>query len=182
MSESTAHPRLCFASGRQFRTLRSTLVFDGYARGSEQGAFLFASPEENRAWKVLNIAVLRPEDFTMQTAYHLELHENVLQEMILRAHKTNTALVEAHSHPFTRGPRVRFSSLDCEGLAEIGPHVSWRLPGRPYVALVFGWDAFDSLYWEGIERRPRGHVDLLVSGQLNYASRESERSWSKARG
>ena len=177
MSESAAHPRLCFESGRQFRTLRSTLVLEGYARGREEGAFLFASPTENRALRVLDVVVLRPEDFTVQTAGYLELQENVLQKMILRAHRTNTALVEAHSHPFTRGRRVRFSPLDCEGLSDIGPHVSWRLPGRPYIALVLGWDAFDSLYWEGQDRRPRGFVDLLVRGQVLRASRESERSW-----
>jgi len=157
-------------------------VLEGSAHGREQGAFLFASPAENGALRVLDVTVLRREDFAMQTAYYLELQENVLQEMILHAHSTNTALVEAHSHPFTRGPRVRFSPLDCEGLADVGPHVSWRLPGRPYVALVLGWDAFDSLYWEGRQRGPQGHVDLLVGGQVLRASRESERFWGEVRG
>ena len=182
MSESTTQRRLCFESERQFRALRSALVLEGHARGREQGAFLFASPAGNGALRIIDIALLRPEDFTVQIASYLELQENVLQEMILRAHRTNTALVEAHSHPFTRGPRVRFSPLDCEGLANVGPHVSWRLPGRPYVALVFGWDAFDSLYWEGRERRPRGYVDLLVCGQVLCASRESGRFWREVHG
>lgn len=151
-------------------------------QGREQGAFLFASPAENASLMVREVVLLRPEDFTVQTARYLELQENVLQKMILNAHRTSTALVEAHSHPFTRGPSVRFSPLDCEGLADVGPHVSWRLPGRPYVALVLGWDAFDSLYWEGRNRRPRGHVDLLVCGQVLRASRESERSWKESHG
>ena len=126
--------------------------------------------------------MLKPDDFASQTAYYLELHDDALQEMIVRAHRTNTALIEAHSHPFTRGPRVRFSNFDCDGLADTGPHVSWRLPDRPYAALVFGRDAFDSLYWEGRARRPQGSVDLLVAGQLLRASRESERSWGQDHG
>lgn len=182
MSESTAHQRLCFESERQFRALRSALVVDGYERGREQGAFLFASPAGNGALRIVDTKVLSPEDFTIQTAHYLELQENVLQKMILRAHQTNTALVEAHSHPFAEGPRVRFSPLDCEGLADIGPHVSWRLPGRPYVALVLGWSEFDSLYWEGGQRAPRGYVDLLVCGRVHCASRESERYWRRVHG
>ena len=182
MSESNAQRRLCFESAGKFRDFRAALVLEGHARGREHGAFLFASPAGNGALRIIDIKVLMPQDFTMQTARYLELRENVLQEMILRAHRTNTALVEAHSHPFTKGPRVHFSPLDCEGLADVGPHVSWRLPGRPYVALVLGWDAFDSLYWEGGERRPRGYVDLLVGGQVVCASRESERSWRESHG
>lgn len=182
MSESTSHPRLCFESEHQFRDLRSALVVDGYERGREQGAFLFASPAGNGALTIIDTKVLSPADFTIQTAQYLELQENVLQRMILRAHETNTALVEAHSHPFTEGPCVGFSLLDCDGLADIGAHVSWRLPGRPYVALVLGWAAFDSLYWVEGERKPRGCVDLLVGDQVLCASRESERYWRRVCG
>ena len=182
MSDFPEEPRIYFESDGQYRALRTALVHEGYANGREQGAFLFASPTGNRELRITDIATLRPEHFTMQTAYCLELQENVLQEMILRAHRTDAALVEAHSHPFARGRRVQFSPLDREGLADVGPHVSWRLPGRPYVALVFGWDAFDSLFWEGGERSPRGSVDLLVCGQVLCASRESERAWREVHG
>lgn len=182
MPEITRERRLCFESEGQYRALRAALVFEGYERECEQGAFLFASPTGNGELRIIDIAVLGPEDFTLQVSDYLELRENVLQEMIVRAHKTDTALVEAHSHPFTRGPRVRFSRLDCEGLAVVGPHVSWRHPRRPYIALVFGQDAFDSLYWEGQERGPRGVVDLLVCGRLLVASRESERFWRQVHG
>lgn len=182
MSDFPKEPRICFENERQYRALRTALVSEGYANECEQGAFLFASPTGNGELRIIDTTVLTPEQFTMQAAYCLELQENVLQEMILRAHRTDTALVEAHSHPFTRGSRVRFSPLDREGLADVGPHVSWRLPGRPYVALLFGWDAFDSLFWEGGERSPRGSVDLLVDGQVLRASRESERAWREVHG
>jgi hypothetical protein len=106
----------------------------------------------------------------------------VLQDMILRAHQTDTALVEAHSHPFTTARRLRFSPSDCSGLSDVGPHVAWRLPGRPYIALVFGWNGFDSLYWEGRDREPRGTVDLVVSRRVLHPSRESARFWRKIHG
>ena len=182
MPESTKERRLRFESEGQYRALRSALVplgLKAYAHEREHGAFLFASPAGNGKMNVVDLVVLEPDDFTTQTAYYLEMHDDVLQEMIVRAHRTSTVLIEAHSHPFTRGPRVRFSPLDCKGLADIGPHVSWRLSGRPYVALVFGRDTFDSLYWEGRERKPQGSVDLVVAGQLLRASRESERFWEQ---
>lgn len=155
---------------------------DGYVGGREHGAFLFATLAENTTLTVVDVVLLQPDDFAEQTVDYLELHDGLLQDMIVRAHESNTALVEAHSHPFTRGRRVRFSYFDCEGLAEIGPHVAWRLPGRPYVALVFGRDAFDSLYWEGRERTPRGSVNLLVGERLLRASRESVRHWKRNNG
>ena len=179
MSESTKKLRLHFESKAQFQAFRSALVRPSFGDESEHGAFLFAAPAGDETLKIVDVAVLNLADFVVQSARHLELKDDVLQRMIVRAHKTNTALVEAHSHPLTKGPGVRFSSLDCEGLADLGPHVAWRLPGRPYAALVFGQDAFDSLYWEGRERWPQGSVDLIVAGQLLRASRESERAWGK---
>ena len=148
----------------------------------EQGAFLFASPAPNGELRVVGTAPLKATDFLEQSGFYLELRDDILQQIIVRAHRTDTALIEVHSHPFTEGPRVRFSEFDCRGLAEIGPHMSWRLPGRPYVALVFGQDAFDSLYWEGPERTPRGPVDLIVSGHLLRASRQSANSWGRTNG
>ena len=174
--------RLRFESEEQYRALRSALVREAYAHESERGAFLFASLADDRDLDVVDVVVLKPGDFARQTSYYLELHDVALQEMIVRAHKTNTALIEAHSHPFTEGPRVRFSPFDCVGLADVGPQMSWRLPGRPYAALVFGQDAFDSLYWEGRERRPRGSVDLVIAGRLLRASRESDYSWGQNHG
>ena len=181
MSDFTATPRLRFESPLRFRALRSALVEAATAHQCEQAAFLFASKEGDEPLTVVDSVILRPTDFVVQTAHHLELLDDVLQDMILRAHRTDTTLVEAHSHP-TRGPRVRFSSLDRRELADLGPHVCWRLPRRPYVALVFGLDAFDSLYWAGADRHPRGFVDLLVGTQLLRASGQSVRDWRHAHG
>ena len=182
MSESPTGRRLHFNDQRQYRALRSALIPEKDAQDREHGAFLFASPTKNGALNVVDIVVLSPGDFEAQTAYHLRLSSEVLQKMIVRAHRTGTALIEAHSHPLARGSAVCFSPFDCEELAEAGPHMAWRLPGRPYVALVFGQDAFDSLYWEGPDRRPQGSVDLVVGNYLLQASRESERAWGRDHG
>ena len=177
MSESTIALKLCFDREEQYRVLRSALIRRGHMRRREQGAFLFASPKGDGEMEVVDIALLKENQFAAQSSCHLQLRDETLQAMIVRAHMSNTALVEAHSHPCSRGPRVRFSPFDLEGLAETGPHMAWRLPGRPYVALVFGRDAFDSLYWEGRDRSPRGCADLVVAGRLLRASRQSERAW-----
>ena len=182
MSESKQALRLRFETEAQYDALRADLVFGGYAHRREQGAFLFASEAGNGELVVGEVALLGPEDFAVQTANCLELREDLLQEMILRAHRTDTALVEAHSHPFAIGHRLRFSASHCTGLSDVGPHVAWRLPGRPYIALVFGWNAFDSLYWEGRDQRPRGTVDLAVSRQVLRPSRGSKRIWRQIHG
>lgn len=169
--------RLRFESEEQYRALRSSLVPEKRAYTREHGAFLFATPTDNGSLDVVDYVVLDPDEFAVQTPYYLELHDDALQRMIVRAHTTSTALVEAHSHPFARGRWVRFSQFDCQGLSDVGPQVSWRLPGRPYIALVFGRHAFDSLYWEGRDQRPQGVVDILVGEKLLCPTGESGRFW-----
>ena len=182
VSEPAKERRLHFESASQYNALRSALLAKDDRHGRECGAFLFASATHDGDLNVVEVVVLKPGDFAAQTAYHLELCTDTLQQMIVRAHTTNTALIEAHSHPFSKGPWIRFSSFDCKGLADTGPHMAWRLPGRPYVALVFGQDSFDSLYWEGLNRNPQGVVDVVVAGDLLRASRESERAWRQGHG
>lgn len=40
-----------------------------------------------------------------------------------------------------------FSHTDLDGLAAWVPHLSWRLPGLTYIALVLGAETFDGLAW-----------------------------------
>ena len=182
MSEPTRSPTLRFEAVGQFAALQSAFEREAVIYGREHAAFLFASPVLGGDLRVVEVTELAPADFVKQSSEYAELREHVLQGMIVRAHQTGTALIEAHSHPFARGPQIRFSRIDCEGLEQVGPHVSWRLPGRPYVALVFGRDAFDSLYWEGSGQAPRGSFDILASGKLLRASRSSIRSWRNNHG
>ena len=182
MCKLTARRTLCFGSEAQYARLLAALIQDQPANEVEHGAFLFGSQDTDGRVHVNDVTMLNPDDFVAQSMRYLELRDDVLQEMIAHAHRTNAALVEAHSHPLATGSRVCFSPFDFEGLAEIGPHVSWRLPGRPYVALVFGRDAFDSLYWEGRQQAPRGSVDLVVAGRLLRPSGDSEIYWRRNHG
>lgn len=173
-------PRLRITLSRELhRVLHAGLIRDGDQR--EYGAFLFAEPRTYGLLEVVDLELLEADQLDTQTLGYLELRDGGLQKMILRAHKSGTALVEAHSHPFSVGPSVAFSPFDELGLCEVAPHVSWRLPGRPYGALVFGRRAFDGLFWSGPEQAPRGAVDLLVGGELLRSSGESLHRWGKLR-
>ncbi len=168
-------PRLRIAlSGLCYRSLLAALVREKDER--EHGAFLFAKPEAQGLLEVVDVELLQSDHFESQSFGYLELREGALQEMILRAHQSETALIEAHSHPFSIG-RVSFSPFDEDGLREVAPHVVWRLPGRPYVALVFGRKTFDGLFWSKAGE-PSGAVDLVVDGEVLSSTGESLRRWS----
>ncbi len=159
--------------------LRAALIREGDHR--EYGAFLFAKVQEDGLLEVIDLELLEASHFKWQSVGYLELRDGALQEMILHAHQTKTALIEAHSHPFSKGQRVTFSRFDEEGLREVAPHVVWRLPGRPYVGLVFGQRAFDGLFWTRPDPEPRGAVDLIVDGTLFPGTGESLSGWGGKR-
>ncbi len=159
-----------------YERLRSSLLPEGDER--EHASFLLARPEGACRLTVVDAHHLSPAALSAQSWGYLALQDGALQEMILRAHRAEAALVETHSHPFSVGPLVEFSPFDCQGLSTTAPHVVWRLPGRPYGALVFGQDAFDGLYWSERTSVPSGVVDLVVDGVRIEASRESLRRWS----
>ena len=180
MRGSEEQRRLDVALSRErYRALRAALIRAG--DGREHGAFLFAKPQSEQLVEVIDFELLQAVHFESQGFGYLELRDGALQEMILRAHQCETALIEAHSHPFSIGPSVSFSPFDEEGLSEVAPHVVWRLPGRPYVALVFGQQAFDGLFWSTHSRTPRGTVDLVVDGELLRGSGQSLDRWGGRR-
>jgi len=158
-----------------YELLEASLLPEGDER--EHAAFLFARLVDQRHLRVEAVEALTPEAFNVQSWGSLALRDGALQEMILRAHREELALVEAHSHPFSLGPDVAFSPFDCEGLATTAPHVVWRLPGRPYGALVFGQSAFDGLLWAERQPDPTGVLELAVDGVRKPASGESFRRW-----
>jgi hypothetical protein len=115
---------------------------------TEQAAFLFATScvsAEVMKLDVVDKFLAHPEDFQSQEYDYLELKDSTRALLIKKAHDTNTCLIEAHSHP-GRHPAA-FSPADRSGLRETVPHMKWRLPGRPYVAMVFANGSFDALVW-----------------------------------
>lgn len=177
MKGSEGQPRLRVELSREcHRGLWAFLVREGDER--EHGAFLFAKPQGEGLLELVDAELLQPGHFESQGFGYLELRDGALQDMILRAHQSETALIEAHSHPFSDERDVSFSPFDKAGLREVAPHVTWRLPGRPYVALVFGSKAFDGLFWSSPEPAPTGAVDLVVDGCLLPGTGESLRRWT----
>ncbi|MDG4787695.1 hypothetical protein O7626_17410 [Micromonospora sp. WMMD1102] len=107
------------------------------------------------------VRLLEPGDYLHRDQHYVELAEHVRPAVIRTAHQHRYAVVEAHAHDWP-GPSTRFSPTDLDGLQQLGPHMTWRLPGRPYTALVFGRESFDALQWH-----PDGSVtsiDALVIG------------------
>lgn len=64
----------------------------------------------------------------------------------------DTSLIEIHSH--VDQVNAKFSWSDWVGFGEFVPHILWRLPGRPYGALVFTNDSFDGLFWDDDVNNP----------------------------
>lgn len=125
-------------------TARWAALKDHMDHRVERAAFLFAS-HDTGALHVRDIWLLDDDGYDISTADHLAAHEDALPEVIRRAHAGNHAVIEAHSHN-SRG-QTRFSNYDLDNIAELARHMLWRLPGRPYTALVIGPDSFDALQW-----------------------------------
>lgn len=132
--------------------------------GHERAAFGFA--RASRTGTDLHLEILEldlPHDGVEAdgNAYHLEVADNVIGRVIKRAHDLGASLVEFHSHPFDGA--ATFSPSDRIGLAELVPHVRWRLRKAPYVAVVVASDALDALVWD--ERLEAvGLTAVLVGG------------------
>jgi hypothetical protein len=92
-----------------------------------------------RQWRPIPLTGL--ED---PTAPHIVLRDRVAAEIIKWAWDENVSLIEAHSHG---SGSAAFSLTDLMGLEEWVPHLSWRLNGRPYGALVVAGDTVDALAW-----------------------------------
>jgi hypothetical protein len=136
----------------------------------ERVAFLFHHPvpgpgdaAPGAEAHVSEVRLLDPNDYLHRDRHSVELAEHVRPALIRTAHQHGYAVAEAHAHGWP-GPSTQFSPTDLDGLEQLGPHMTWRLPGRPYTALVLGPDSFDALQWH-----PDGRVTtieaLAVDGQ-----------------
>lgn len=114
---------------------------------TEQLAFLLATTGESyrETLHVSDLYCVPARAFSVQTAYHINLGDEVRAQMIKWAWDNQSSLIEAHSH--LGNVEAAFSPTDLAGLEEFVPHVWWRLQGRPYAALVFSRRNFDALIW-----------------------------------
>lgn len=154
-------------SVQQYADILAHLLTNGDTR--ESAAFIFADfHEDNRS------LILRPQDyllicqegFTVQQDDYIELSDESRIAIIKKAHQTNTALIELHSHPFESPWSAAFSLADMAGFDETVPHMWWRLPRRPYAAIVVSPYGFDSLVWSKDPRSPQSLTALRVDGEI----------------
>lgn len=139
-------------------------LHNGQFADCEEAAFLFCQSKSTNGLVVLesrDIWCLAPDSFVSRSEFYLELTDQTRAKIIKHAHDRGLSLVEIHSHP--RQQTAEFSWSDLSGFREFVPHVRWRLPGRPYAAIVFTTTSFDSLAWID-SKQPAGHCSMIVDG------------------
>jgi len=144
----------------------------------EEAAFLFVIPkpkDENVVFEVVDIEKLTPADFAAQLDDYLELADDTRGRLIKKAHQLGASLVEMHSHP---GPwPAAFSYADRVGLRETVPHMWWRLPKRPYIAIVVAPSGFDALVWLDNPKVPNKLDGILAGERLIQPTNHSLEGW-----
>jgi hypothetical protein len=129
----------------------------------EQAAFLFCDvtvSAESTVFVFKDMYAATSDDFEIQSAYHIELKDEVKSKIIRQAHNLGASIVEVHSHVDQRS--AKFSCSDWSGFSEFVPHVMWRLKGKPYMSLVYAPSGFDALVWIGDSKVPVALTDITV--------------------
>jgi hypothetical protein len=144
----------------------------------EQAAFLFVEATRTTdlvTFEVMGSEKLTAHDFETQSQDYLELKDETRSRLIKRAHDLGAALVEMHSHP-APWPAA-FSLADRLGLQETVPHMWWRLPKRPYLAIVIAPSGFDALLWIDNPHAPQALGCLLAGDRLLRPTNNSLEGW-----
>lgn len=137
--------------------------------GCEEGAFLHSyivQTANTRILSVMEMTLLPASAFLSRSSYYLELKDDARASVMKRAHELNAVLVEVHSHPLQQ--QAKFSPSDLSGFETFVPYVNWRLPGRPYIAIVNAIDSFDALVWEWSGAMPQSLDGLSVDGRRYF--------------
>ena len=152
---------------RQYLEIWEHLLPDGAT--CESAAFIFAEFHELShclTLKTQDYLLVEPSGFKVQYDDYIELSNETRISIIKKAHQMNAVLIELHSHPFDSPWAAAFSNADMNGFEETVPHMWWRLPDRPYAAIVVSPRGFDSLIWKKTPRSPEFLTALRVDGVL----------------
>lgn len=140
----------------------------------ESAAFLFARvvvAEQATVLVAEDLLLVERSGFKVQLDDYIELTDEARIAIIKKAHQTGAVLIELHSHPFDGPWAAAFSLADMRGFEETVPHMWWRLPGRPYAAVVVAPAGFDSIVWFKDPRSPECLTALRVDSEPLYPSR-----------
>ena len=153
---------VCIAiSQSQYEEVWNHLLPVGNQR--EFAAFMFADYEEQRPSPYLVVRETRlitGKDFGRQESDFFELSDDARIGVIKIVHQSGRALIELHSHPSPEQWAAAFSLADMNGFRETVPNMLWRLPGRPYTAIVAAPSGFDALTWR--EPNKPTNIDRLI--------------------
>ena len=138
-----------------WRGLREHLLADG----DEHVAFLLARPSGERLL-ARDLLPIPDSELDHRSAHGVSVRLPALMDVMNEAVRRGLALVEAHSHPLSKGG-VRFSRTDEMGHEEMVSHMSAVAPERPYGALVLGPDAVHGRVWRDGEPSAIDAVTVL---------------------
>lgn len=136
---------------------------------AEQAAFVFAvvdTKDDTTVFSAKDAYLAMPDDFEIQTEFHVELTDDARAQVFKRAWDSGTTPVELHSHPGDIWGAM-FSPSDIFGFTEFVPHCRWRLRGRPYLAVVVSPGGADALAWVDATGNPVGLDAIRLTGGTN---------------
>lgn len=157
------------ATMRMSRDLYERFRTDLHGSDEQVGFFLADFVAVDRAFVVREWRAIPATGFEIQSAYHVTLTDETKSDVIRWAWDRELCLIEAHSHAELYPAEL--SPSDLWGLSEWVPHLSWRLQGRPYAALVVAVEGVDGLAWVDGARAPESVMSLnLDDGEIIRAT------------
>lgn len=146
--------------GTIWNSVRAHLLQDR----NEHFAFFFAGVARSKmgiSFLARDIMLIRDEQLVSGDGW-LQINLHTLLDVINAAISKKLALVEAHSHPFSRHGTT-FSPIDYAGFKEFVPYVLDSIPWAPYGAIVLGDKSVDGLFWKS-DRNPQLLDEIRIIG------------------
>lgn len=138
------------------QSMNEILKMHLFQNGLEQGAFLMTRAtidNSNIVIRAVDYYLVPPEGWIAQLDVYLEMTDEERGKIMQKARKGDFGIIDIHSHPGS-GSDVWFSPSDISGIREFAAYANWKLPGQPYVAMVWGEKSFDGVAWHGAFTTP----------------------------
>lgn len=132
----------------------------------EQGAFLFAEVKQNLLGMHLFVKdfYLVPADgWEVQEDVYLQMKDSERAKIMKMARDKNLSAIDCHSHP-RAADNVWFSPSDVAGINEFAQYAKWKLPGKPFAAMVWGEKSVDAVLWYGDFARGQRVHKIKIAG------------------
>lgn len=120
--------------------------------------------EDSTNFLVRHTILLLDTDFELVEGVGLQMKLESLLQVTNRARKEQSALVEAHSHPWSKKD-LCFSQTDLKGLKEFVPYILDDIPGMPYAATVWGTESIDGIRWKSSPKQAANLAEMRIVGK-----------------